>query len=84
MVFYYLCRDVVRGANCSYPAGRTLLQEGGFRTPEEAQARADKYNQFCNVAGVFYLVIPHRDDKPFEADHYEGWKKCPYGIVLVG
>lgn len=84
MVFYYLCRDVVRGANCSYPAGRTLLYEGACRTREEAQQRADKYNRFCNVAGVFYLVVPHRDDTPFEADHYEGYQKCPYERVLIG
>lgn len=70
MVFYYVVRDVVRGSDCSYKPGRTLLN-CVQRTPEQARAIADRFNRFCNVPGVWYLVIPHDDGKPFECDFYE-------------
>lgn len=78
MVFYYIVRDVVRGADCSYKPGRTLLNNGPVnRYREDAQRACDRYNQFCHVAGVCYLVIPHRDDKVFVCDYYEsGEERC--------
>lgn len=84
MIFYYICRDVVPGSVCSYKPGRTLLYEGACRTEQEAQQRADKYNRFCNCPGVTYVVVPHRDDKPFEIDGIDPWVPCPYERVLVG
>lgn len=72
MITYYVCRDVVRGAICSYKPGRTLLNRDGiFSDPDKARAAADLWNGKCSVAGVNYLVIPHRDDVVFECDHYE-------------
>jgi hypothetical protein len=70
MVFYYVVRDVVRGADCSYKPGRTLL-DCVQRTPEKARELADRFNRHCHVAGVFYLVIPHDDGEPFSCDHFE-------------
>ena len=80
MVLYYLVRDVVAGANCSYQAGRTLLREAGFRFSDEARRVADNYNRHCNVAGVCYLVLPHPEDKPVQADHYENGKPSDYAL----
>ncbi len=72
MVFYYLVRDVVRGADCSYRPGRTLLDSGSImRDRAAAQRHADRYNECCHVAGVFYLVVPHDDNTPFDCDYYE-------------
>ena len=71
MVRYYLCRDVDRGANCSYKPGRTLLNdEPNFSFADDAQRMANRFNECCHVAGVHYLVVPWPEEKPFEADYY--------------
>lgn len=69
-IAYYVVRDVVRGANCSYPAGRTLLREV-FQYPEDARRVVAEYNAHCQVPGVCYLVLPHDEEVLVEADHYE-------------
>lgn len=84
MIFHYVCRDVAPGAVCSYPVGRTLCYEGGCRTEQEAQQRADKYNRHCHCPGVNYVVVSARDDVPLEFDHREPWIPCPYERILVG
>ena len=73
-ILYYLVMDVVRGAACSMPAGRTLLRDAGYTDSHAAQSRADVYNAHCHVPGVYYLVLPHDECEPVQADHYENGK----------
>jgi hypothetical protein len=78
MVVYYLVRDVVRGTDCSYKAGRTLLNgDSVYADRWAAQSRADVYNAHCHVPGVCYLVLPHDENVPVDADHYEQGSYCP-------
>lgn len=70
MIAYYVVRDVVRGSNCSYPYGRTLCREV-FKHLEQARSYVNIANASCNVPGVCYLVLPHEETQPVDADHYE-------------
>jgi hypothetical protein len=72
MIAYYIVRDVVRGASCSYPCGRTLCNSvAGFRFSEDAQRVADSWNRACGVAGVAYLVMAHEETEEFPCDQLE-------------
>lgn len=71
-IVYSIVRDVVRGSNCSYPAGRTILnREGTYTNPDEAKSRAELYNSKCLVPGVFYQSIGHDEMEVLEVDHWE-------------
>lgn len=67
---YYIVRDVVRGANCSYPAGRCCLRDV-YTCPDQARAAAALYNQKCNVPGVYYQSLGMRDDQDVPCDYFE-------------
>jgi len=83
VIFYYLVRDVVLGADCSYRPGRTYVDEV-FRYSRDAQLRADQCNHFCGVPGVCYVVLPHDDNAPLPLDYFEPKKAPVYERVLVG
>lgn len=70
MVHYYIMRDVAAGADCSHRPGRTYIDEV-YRYSEDARRAADRYNQFCHVEGVRYIVLPHRDDTPWPMDYFD-------------
>ena len=82
MIFYYLMRDVDRGADCSYQPGRTYIDEV-FRTADEADRRADQCNRHTHVDGVRYCVVTQDDRQPIQMDYYEP-AKVRHERVMVG
>lgn len=88
MVFYYVCRDVVRGSEAaeSLPYGRTVVADLTQRYPEHAQQICAKRNKFGAKQGEFWQAIAwNADDGCFPADHMElDYVPGKFERVLVG
>lgn len=73
MILSYMVRDVEPDAICSYPRGRTLLNNTGgiFTDHEEAERVARNWNSHCHTPGITYRAVRHDENLPFPADQYE-------------
>lgn len=58
MTVYYLAREVKPGTPCSYPPGRTFLNDDpSFSNETDAQRLAERYTDCAAVPGIRYFVV---------------------------